>query len=128
MSYGQSAVNGTTPCAIWSGSARSRSAHEGSEPDRDTPRPDIPPANEWNRTGECSPSARRRGRQRTDAKRASADRKQTKEHPEHYESTISITIAGLVPRPYGPPVTANPVVLTDEDFERLPYGGPHKGM
>jgi hypothetical protein len=36
---------------------------------------------------------------RTDAKRASADRKQTKEHSEHYESTISITIAGLVRRP-----------------------------
>jgi hypothetical protein len=34
----------------------------------------------------------------TEAKRASADRKQTKRNPEHYESTISIAIAGLVPR------------------------------
>jgi hypothetical protein len=37
---------------------------------------------------------------RTVAKGASAGRKQTKEHPEHYESTISITIAGLVRRPH----------------------------
>ena len=26
------------------------------------------------------------------------------------------------------PVAPTPVVLTDEDLERLPYGGPHKGM
>jgi hypothetical protein len=63
---------------------------------------------------------------RTDAKRASADRKQTKEHPEHYESTIASS--GGYAAPYGPPGAAMPVALTDEDLERLPYGGPHKAM
>ncbi len=31
-------------------------------------------------------------------------------------------------RPKRAPVAATPVVLTDQDLERLPYGGPHKGM
>jgi hypothetical protein len=31
-------------------------------------------------------------------------------------------------RPKRAPVATTPVVLTDEDLERLPYGGPHKGM
>jgi hypothetical protein len=37
---GRSTTHPATPSAIRSGSARSRSAHEGSEPDRDIPRPD----------------------------------------------------------------------------------------
>ena len=33
-----------------------------------------------------------------------------------------------VGKPQAGAVAPTPVVLTDEDLERLPYGGPHKGM
>jgi hypothetical protein len=65
---------------------------------------------------------------RTDAKRASADRKQTKEHPNIMNQPSASPSPGWYAAPYGPPGAATPVVLTDEDLERLPYGGPHKAM
>jgi hypothetical protein len=42
---------------------------------------------------------------------------------------LGVGFAGRrVGKPHAGAVAATPVVLTDEDLERLPSGGPHKGM